>query len=82
MNKVVNFRCKKCNSTIIKWTRLSPKEFHKYRVTCSQCGCFVAWGKASQFQELLASGQNFVVAADEVEATGATLKDWMDAQTE
>ncbi len=75
-NRFLNFRCRKCSSTIIKWTRQSPNAFHKYRVSCSQCDSFVGWGKASQFQQLLAAGQHFVTAVAEVESPGATLKDW------
>jgi hypothetical protein len=73
---ILNFRCRKCTGTVIKWTRLSPNAHHKHRVTCNQCDCFVSWGNASQFQALLASGQHFVHVTAEVESTGATLKDW------
>ena len=76
-DKILNFRCKKCSSTIIKWTRQPPSAHHKFRVSCSQCDRFVCWGKASQLQALLAAGQHFVHVTAEVEFHGATLKDWL-----
>ena len=76
MSKFLNFRCKKCSGTMIKWTRLPPKAARKHRVTCNGCDCFVGWGKVDDLQGLLAAGQKFVHIIEEVEPSGATLKGW------
>jgi hypothetical protein len=75
-NKFLNFRCKKCSGTTIKWTRQPPTASRKFRVSCNDCDSFVGWGKAAEHQALLAAGQPFVSAVAHFEAPGATLKDW------
>jgi hypothetical protein len=75
-NKFLNFRCKKCISTVSKWTRLPRREVHANRVTCSLCNCFIGWGTEPQLQQLLHARQPIVTAVAVVERPGATLEDY------
>jgi hypothetical protein len=75
-NKFLDFHCSKCNSETSKWTRLPPKEVHKYRVTCSRCDCFVGWGNETQLQHLIYTRQPIATAVADAEPPGATLEDY------
>ena len=71
-NKFLNFACRRCGSTVSKWTKLLPTNVHAYRVTCSRCDCFVGWGNERQRQLLLA----WQPLETDVESPGATLEGW------
>ena len=76
-NTFFNFACRRCGSTVSKWTRLLPTNVHTYRVTCSRCDCFVGWGNERQLQQLIRSDRSIETAIAVVEPPGATLDDYL-----
>ena len=75
-NKFFHFACRRCASTVSKWTRQLPTNVHAYRVTCSRCDRFVGWGNERQRQQLIHSDRSIETAIAVVEPPGATLEGW------